>query len=378
MIRSQATTIARSAARASALSGAALSRAAAVSGAAALFGLAVLSGCSKGKGGQFSMPPMPVETVTIERKPVVERFQAVGTIWAGEWITVAAEINGVIADLPFREGEPIARGGLIARLQDDEARAAEARADALVEQWKATHARVKAVFETGASSQQELDDAAAALRVAEADLAVARERLDKTRIVAPFAGILGARRVSPGAFVRAGDPITDLAQIRELRVLFSVPERHLASLRRGAAVQVSTIAFPGEVLEGAIDVLEPVLDPATRSARIVARVPNPEERFRPGMSATVSIPLAERPDAVVVPSEAVFVEGDRAFVYVVGADSTVARSALTLGARLAGDVEVVAGLEAGARVVRAGHQKIFDGSKVAPVAAPDSGAAGTR
>ncbi len=339
--------------------------------AAGLLCAAALSACAKGKGGAFSMPPMPVETVTVERRRVTERFQAVGTIEAGVAITVASEIDGVIASLPFREGEAIARGGLIARLEDAETRAVVARAEAIVEQRKVSHGRIESIVAQGAGAPQDLDDAAAALRVAEAELALARERLENTRIVAPFAGIAGARRVSPGAFVHAGDAITDLAQVRELRVTFSVPERHLAALRRGAPVRVSTIAFPGHELAGTIDVLEPVLDPATRSARIVARVPNPEERFRPGMSATVATVLAERPDAIVVPSEAIFVEGDRAFVYVVRDDSTVARSALTLGARFAEAVEVVAGLDAGARVVSAGHQKLFDGSKVAPVAAAE-------
>ncbi len=343
--------------------------------AAALLCAAALSACAKGKGGGFSMPPMPVETVTVERKAVAERFQAVGTIEAGEAITVASEIDGVVASLPFREGEAIERGGLIAQLEDAETQAVVARAEAIVEQRKVSHSRIESLVAQGAGAQQDLDDAAAGLRVAEAELALARERLENTRIVAPFAGIVGARRVSPGAFVRAGDAITDLAQVRDLRVTFSVPERHLSALRRGTPVRVSTIAFPGHELDGTIDVLEPVLDPATRSARIVARVANPEERFRPGMSATVATVLAERPDAIVVPSEAVFVEGDRAFVYVVRDDSTVARSALTLGARFSEVVEVVAGLDAGARVVSAGHQKIFDGSKVMPMPAGEAAAA---
>ena len=114
---------------------------------------------------------------------------------------------------------------------------------------------------------RDLDDAAAALKVAEANLALARARYAKTQIVAPFDGIIGARKVSIGTFLRAGQGIADLANIDAIRVNFSAPERFLSRLSQGAEVAVSTTAFPGHELKGKIIVIEPVLDPATRSAR---------------------------------------------------------------------------------------------------------------
>jgi membrane fusion protein (multidrug efflux system) len=205
------------------------------------------------------------------------------------------------------------------------------------------------------------------MKVAEANVDLARARLAKTRVVAPFAGMVAAREVSPGAFLRAGDPITELVQIREIRVTFSAPERYVRKLTRGSRVSVSTTAYPGYSLTGVIDVVDPMLDPATRSVRVIARVSNPEGRFRPGMSADVSAVLEERPRALTVPGEAVFAEGDQFLVYVVNADSTVVKTPLTLGTRLADVVEVLEGLELGMHVVRAGHQKLFPGGKVNPV-----------
>jgi membrane fusion protein (multidrug efflux system) len=347
---------------------------------AGLLGLALLCGpygCSRKEQAAFSMPPMPVETSRVERTAVADRFHAVGSIDAGDAITVVSEIDGVVSSLPFREGHAIARGGLIAQLDDKELSATVMRAGALLAQRQAAYDRVKMVVDQGAAAPQELDDAAATLKVAQAELSLAQQRLSKTRITAPFQGLVGARRVSPGAFVRAGEAITDLAQIRELRVSFSAPERYLSELRVGAPITVSTIAYPGRELSGRIDVIEPVLDAATRSARIVARVTNPDELFRPGMSATVSAVLSERPSAITIPSEAVFAEGSQAFVYVVRDDSTVARSPVTLGTRFSDAVEVVQGLESGARVVRAGHQKLFDGSKVVPVESRGAASADT-
>jgi membrane fusion protein (multidrug efflux system) len=349
----------------------------AVARATAVAALALAAGCQKSAQQQFAMPPMPVETAVATRQRVTDRFEAVGTIEAGDAITVVSEVDAAVVSLPFREGESISRGALIAQLDDAQIRAEVDRAEALRDQRAAWYGRVESVVSQGAGARQDLDDAAATLKVAEAELALARARLAKTRIVAPFDGIVGARRVSPGAFVRSGEAITDLARVRELRITFSVPERYLATLARGAAVRVSTPAFPVHRLSGRIDVVEPVLDPNTRSARVVARVENPGELFRPGMSADVSAVLSEREAALTIPNEAVFVEGSQSLVYVVKPDSTVTRAVLSLGTRLSDVVEVTDGLGDGAVVVRAGHQKLFEGSKVmtlaaAPAPPPDS------
>jgi len=141
----------------------------------------------------------------------------------------------------------------------------------------------------------------------------------------------------------------------------------LADLRRGAGVTVTTVAFPGKQFTGSVNVVDPILDPTTRSARLTAVIPNPSGELRPGMSADVNAVLAERPQAVTVPDEAVFAEGDRNFVFVVRPDSTVVRRAVKLGARQPGRVEIAEGLQGGEKVVRAGHQKLFEGAKVSAV-----------
>jgi membrane fusion protein (multidrug efflux system) len=344
---------------------------------AALAIVLVLSGCTKGgpKGGGFSMPPMPAETSVVLRERVFDRFEAVGSIEAGEAITVVSEIDAAVVSLPFHEGQPVARGTVLARLDDSQLKAEVDRAAATRDQAKSTYDRVKEVVDQKAGSMQDLDDAGAALKVADANLGLARTRLSKTRIVAPFSGVVGSKKVSPGAYLRVGTTITDLAQIAELKVIFSAPERYLGTLKRGSEVTVSTPAFPNTVLTGRIDVVDPVLDPGTRSAQVIARVRNPRGEFRPGMSANVSAVLSERMNALTIPNEAVFAEGNQTFVYVVGKDSTVARTPIQLGTRLAEVVEVVSGLEPGARIVVAGHQKLFDKARVIPIDShPDQGA----
>lgn len=318
------------------------------------------------------MPPMPVETAAVSEQPVVDKFEAVGTIEAEKAITVVAEIDAAVVSLPFKEGDPISKDGLIAKLDDSQLKAEKERAEALRDQSKATYDRIKSIVDQGAGAPQDLDDAAAALKVAEANLDYAKARLAKTIITAPFDGILGSRRVSPGAFVRAGQEITDLTQIEEIRVLFSVPERFLSKLKSNSEVTVSTTAYPGYELKGKINVIEPALDPTTRSARVIAQVKNPGGRFRAGMSANVYAVLAQRQNALTIPSEAIFAEGDNFYAYVVKDDSIVTRTALTLGIRLPETVEVISGLQPGMRVVRAGHQKLFEGAKVMPISSQNA------
>ncbi len=322
------------------------------------------------------MPPTPVEVAVVRPQTIVDRLEAVGTVQADQAVTVVTEIDGIVVDLPFREGSEVRRGDLLARLDDAQLKAEVDRATALRDQSRTTFERVKAIVDQRAGSPQDLDDAAAALKVAEADLALAESRWSKTRIRAPFGGVVGSRQVSVGAFVPAGAPVVDLASIRDLRVNFSAPERMLGQLRPDATVLVTSPVFPGVEVTGRILVIDPVVDPMTRNSNIVAVIKNPRDLYRPGMSVNVGLTLREAEQALAVPNEAVLVEGDQAFVYVVGRDSTVARAPLQLGSRQADIVEVIEGIEPGARVVRGGHQKLYPGAKVMPIVsgAPAPGA----
>ncbi len=337
---------------------------------AVLLLLPSLWACSRKQAqGGFKPPPMPVETAVVVQGPIADRFEAVGTIEAGEAIEVVAEIDAIVKSLPFREGSQVRAGDLLAQLDDATLKAEMARTEALRDQGRITYDRVKSIVEQKAGAPQDLDDALAALKVAEANLALAAARLEKSRIAAPFPGVVGARRVSPGAFLRVGDAITELVRVDEIKVSFWAPERTLPSMRQGVPVQVTTAAYPGQTVLGVIDVVEPQLDAGLRSVRILARVKNPGHLLRPGMSANVAAIQDERAHALTVPAEAVFVEGDQTLAYVVGADSTVSRAPLKLGTRLPDVVEVLSGLEAGMRVVTAGHQKLFDGARVLPLGA---------
>lgn len=326
-------------------------------------------GSAGGGGGDFGgkMPPVPVETARVETQTVRDGFTALGTLEAADQVTVASEMAGVVRALPFKEGQPLGRGGLIAVLDDREISADAKRTAAIVERERLNFDRMKKLAERGNVSARELDGARADLAVAEANAQASRARLDKTRIRAPFAGVVGRRRISPGAYVTAGQAITDLARLDELRLSFEAPERFAGRLRVGTPVEVRTAAFPERPVTGTVQVIDPVVDPQSRTISLLARVPNPGRSFMPGMSANVIATLSERPNALVVPDAAVFAEGNQSYVFLIKPDSSVAKAAITLGTRDSSKVEVLSGLNAGDRVVRAGHQKLFEGARVMPV-----------
>jgi len=323
----------------------------------------------KGGAGGFQMPPMPVEVAEVHPQIVRDEFHALGGIESDDIIQVVSELDATVVSLPFTEGEAVGQGALLVQLDDREIRAEAERAAANHAQAQSNFARAQKLAEQSAISAQELDAQGTALKVAEAEDQLAKARLDKTRIRAAFAGMVGRRRVSKGAYLKAGDLITELARVDQMKVSFATPERFVSQIRPGVAVQVATPAFPGETFTGRVSVVDPIVDPQTRTVQIVARIANPGRRLRPGMSANISVTFAERAKALVVPDEAIFAEGNQSYVYKVKPDSSVTRVAVALGTRDSMHVEILSGLERGDRVVQAGHQKLFEGAHVIPVMA---------
>jgi len=326
---------------------------------------------------------MPVEVAEVQASRVSDEFRALGSLEALQEAEVVAEVSARVLSLPFPEGRGVDSGAVLARLDDRELRAQRDRAAAALTLARSEARRVDDLFAREVVSPRERDESHAALEAAEAEAQLQQTRFERAVVRAPFSGVTGRRLVSAGGYVRVNDPIVRIARLDRLRVTFPVPERYAGTMRPGARATVGVTAWPNVDFPATVTVVEPSIDPESRTFTAVAEVRNLGGRLRPGMSADVQVRLSERAGALTVPDEAVLAEGDQTFVYRVGPDSVVARVPITLGARDAARVEVASGLEVGDRVVRAGHQKIFPGAKVMPVsqlppdAAAPAGAGGT-
>jgi membrane fusion protein (multidrug efflux system) len=342
----------------------------------ALAGLGAGSCAPGGAGGKgFQMPPTPVELAPVQLEDMRDDFHALGSIEALDNAQIVSEISGTVKSLPFTEGQEVKAGAMLALLDDREMRAAADHAEAQRQQAGSNFDRTQKLADQKMVSQSELDDSKSALQIAEADLEVARVHLEKTHIRAPFDGAVGRRLTSVGAWLRPGDPVTNLARLSTLRVAFSAPERMLGDLRPGREVRVRTPAWPDREFMGRLTVVDPIVDPDTRTVHLLAELPNPGWVLKPGLSADVSVTLAERKRALIIPDEAVFAEGNANYVYVVQPDTTVMRAAVQLGSRDSSRVEILSGLSPGQMVVRTGHQKLYPGAHIMTLGAPPGGAA---
>lgn len=313
---------------------------------------------------QVSANPGPlVEVVTVESSLVRDELVTFGSLSPDESVIIRPEIAGRIAQLHFREGQRIEAGALLVSLDDSIARAEFAQARANLNLAEKNFQRAQMLFKRGASNAQALDEANAEQQAARASLALSQARLDKTRILAPYDGVLGLRAVSPGDYLSEGQDIVNLEVLDPLKVDFRIPQKAVSQIRLKQTIEISLDAYPGERFSGEIFAINPRLDEAGRSQAIRAHISNREGRLSPGQFVRVSVILAERPNALVIPEEAVMPVGDKRLVNLV-VEGKVELREVTLGKRLNGKVEVVKGLQGGETLISAGWQKVRAGSPV--------------
>jgi membrane fusion protein (multidrug efflux system) len=305
-----------------------------------------------------------VQTVTVTPTQIPRTLSAVGSLESPQSTELAAERAGKLVFLDVPEGQEVKAGHVLARLDYEQAQATVDIARARFKNAQETLARLK-TLSARATSQQALDDAQAELEAAEGQLEDAKVALSKTTITAPFAGVLSLRQVSLGAYLDAGDPLVRLTQIRPLHLLFSLPQRFVSQLKLGQTVR-GAASNCEEKFTAQVSAIDPFLDPATRSVRIQAIVPNESGRLLPGMATAVRLEIENIPDALLIPQEAVIRQGTKRLVYTVEPDGYVQSKEVILGLFFVEQVQVEDGLEAGAVVVAVGHQKLRPGAKVDP------------
>ncbi len=315
------------------------------------------------QGGFGDGPAVQVELAEVRATELEFSVTAVGTLLAEASATMRPELPGQIEAIHFTEGGRVEKGAKMFSLEATvlEAEANEARANA--ERSKAAYERAKDLHAKKLLSASEYEAARANYDVDAARLLSSRAKLSKTVVRAPFAGFAGLRRVNVGDYVVTGQELVDLVQLDPMRVGFAVPETLLDKINPGQAVEVTVDAYPGDVFAGRITAVAPQVDANGHSLEIRASLPNGDFRLRPGLFARISVSLGVKPDAIVVPEEAIWPVGRDKTVYLV-VDGTARQRVVSLGERRPGVVEIVSGLEVGDVIVTAGQMKLHDGAKV--------------
>jgi len=303
----------------------------------------------------------------------VDRVEALGTLRAVESVTLTVSVTETISAIHFDDGDRVEKDQVLVEMTSAEEHAQLEEARALKEEGYRQFQRVQALEAQGTAAKSLLDERRREWETARARLAAIESRLADRLIRAPFAGVVGLRDLSVGALVEPGDAVTTLDDDSVMKLDFEVPSTYLEALRPGLAIQATAHAFPGQVFSGEVRAVGSRVDPATRSVRVRALLPNPERILKPGLLMRVEL-LKNPREALVIPEEALVPLGEKQSVLLVddARDNTVERREIRIGARRAGEVEVLAGLAAGERVISHGTLKVRPGQQVS-IAAVDDG-----
>lgn len=316
---------------------------------------------------------LPVRAVPVEVGKVSDEVTAVGSLLAEESVIIRPEIDGRVTGLHFQEGHAVTAGARLVTIDNTEfeAQAAAIRSDFKTEEQRLV--RMKELHQQNFISKDALDVQLGAVNRHAAQLAEAQSRVAKTVIRAPFSGTVGLRMISPGAYVKAGTDIVRLESIGTIKADFRIPELYMSKLGDNQEIAIRLDAYPGEEFRGRIYAVEPVVDEQTRTILMRARIPNKGNKLKPGMFVRVAVTLANRPNAIIVPEQAIWPQGQDNFVFRI-VDGKAALTKIKIGNRQPGRVEIVQGLSATDTVVTEGQIKLRDGAPVmvmsAPAAAP--------
>jgi membrane fusion protein, multidrug efflux system len=315
-----------------------------------------------------------VVTAHPARKEFAYEVEALGTLRANESVDITAKVADRVAAIHFNEGQQVRKGSLLIELDNTEARADLAAAEAAASDSRSQYKRSQELFATKALSEAQLDQLQATLLANEARVAAARSRLADRVITAPFNGRVGLRHVSLGGLVNPGAVITTLDDLSVVKLDFSVPEQFLSTLQPGLTVQARSTAYADSTFDGHVASVDTRVDPSTRSVAIRALIDNRDGRLRPGMFMTVKLVRPEG-QALMLPEQAIVPENEQHFVYVV-ADGKAQKREIKIGRRRPGEVEVLQGLSADDGVVIDGTQNLRDGVPVRVQGAEGAVAAG--
>ena len=334
--------------------------------------VAALCACAYALGADGAEPgqkpaakPMglPVKTAAARTGTLASEVSAVGTLLANETVVIRPEIAGRVTAIHFNEGQAVAAGARLLTLDAAEIKAQvdASRADERLNAQRAQ--RAGELFRQNFISQQALDDAREAHKKATAKRQEDEARLARTEIKAPFAGIVGLRQVSAGAYLRAGEDVVRLDKVDTLKLDFRVPEVFLGRLRKDQTVALRVDAFSTEQFNGRVYALETTVDEKTRTVLLRASVPNPSGKLKPGMFVRVTLELGSRNDAVMVPEQALVPRGVKNFVFKV-IDGKAALTEVVTGSRTLGEVEITKGVASGELVVTDGQLRLQNGVPV--------------
>lgn len=303
-----------------------------------------------------------VKMVPVVLAEFIESVEAVGTARANEQVIITSKYSDLVDEIYFDDGQKVKKDAVLVKLNNQEELAKVNELNANLSESQAHLTRLTELLSSKAISKSLVEQQEAKTKAIEAQLVSANGKLNDLIIRAPFAGVLGFREVSKGAYIDAGDIITSLDDLNSIKVDFHLPERLLTHIHVGQQVTAFNSAYQDNEFIGKITALDSRIDSSTRNIKVRASINNKASKLRPGMLLNISVLLQvenilQLPESSIIPIE------NNHYVFVVKEDKAV-RKAIKIGRRHPGVVEVISGLVVGEKVVVEGALKLRDGSAV--------------
>lgn len=335
----------------------------------------LLGGCDRGRASAEATEPtpaIPVEVVEVARGSITAFHSGTATLEADREAHVVPRLGGTIVELLAEEGDFVAEGQLLARIDDDRYRLELERNEATLSRLEQDFNRHREMQARGLISLEAFERAKFEYEAHQAQVELSRLDLSHTAIRAPIAGVVSRRLIRVGNTVNAQEAAFVVTSLDPLLAVLYVPERELSRLAAGQPASIGVDALPGELFEGRVVRISPVIDAATGTFRVTVEIGG-DTALRPGMFARVNIVRDTRADVLLVPVQAVIAEDARTSVFVVR-DGVAERREVRTGYRDNGRVEISAGLEPGERVVVTGQAALRNDSSVLVIGAESEGA----
>ena len=322
----------------------------------------------------FSKPPPPISVniATAKSETIPNLLTAVGDLAAVHQVNVTSDVNGRITEIHFTAGASVKEGTPLVQLFDGPEQGDLANFKAQQRVAQISLDRAKQLAERQVGPQATVDTAQAAYDQASAGIAKTEAIISQKLVRAPFSDELGVRKVEVGQYLTAGTQIVSLTDLSVLYANFTVTEKDSAQLKVGQVVRIGVDAYPGRTFEGKITTIEPQIATETRNIRVQATMQNPDKILKPGMFATTTVVLPDKPPVITVPETAVdyTLYGDSVYLLAEKKEEdgktklTVTRTFVQTGNRIEGRAEILKGLKDGDRVVAVGQLKLQSGSAV--------------
>lgn len=317
-------------------------------------------------------PPINVSIAEAKSEVVPNLIGAVGDLAAVHQVNVSSDTNGRVTDIMFQAGATVKKGQPLVQLFDGPEQGDLASFKAAASVARINLDRAKQLAERQVGPQATVDTTQAAYDQALAAIAKTEAVISQKQVRAAFDGVLGTRRIEVGQYLTAGTQIVSLTDLSAVYANFTVTEKDSGKIAVGQVVRIKVDAYPGRDFEGKLTTIEPQISADTRNIRVQATIQNPEGILKPGMFATTTVVLPDKPAVVTVPETAVdyTLYGDS--VYVIQEKKAddgktelhAIRTFVRTGDRIDGRAVITQGVKAGDRVVAVGQLKLQSGALV--------------